>query len=77
MTTAALRPASLGADLRRRRLEHRAARLRRVLAALDERALWRRDLDGDVPAPLKEAIAGFQRELAEVERELGGVPTPS
>jgi hypothetical protein len=77
MTTAALRPASLGADLRRRRLEHRAARLRRVLAALDDRALWRRDLDGDVPGPLQEAIAGFRRELTEVEKELGRIPAAS
>ena len=73
MSTAALRPTSLGADLRRRRLEHRAVRLRRVLAALDERALWRRDIDGQVPPGLGEAIAGFKAELADVESQLAAL----
>jgi hypothetical protein len=45
-------------------------RLRKVLAALDERALWRRDLEGEVPPGMGEAIAGFKAELAQVEAEL-------
>jgi hypothetical protein len=74
MSTASLtalpNPASLGAALERQRLEHRARRLLRVIAALDERRLYRERSDGATPAALREAIAGFQSELGEVERRL-------
>ena len=70
MTLVAPRPDSLGADLERRRLQHRAERLRRAVAALDDRALLRRRYGDEVPGPLREALAGFRAELDEVERRL-------
>lgn len=67
MGTAALRPASLGAELELRRLQHRERRLIRVVAALEERA--RRYEDGPPPG-LRESLAGFREELAQVRAAL-------
>lgn len=70
MTTASLtavpNPASLGAALERQRLEHRARRLRRVLAALDNRYLYAEQ----TPPALREAIHDFRSELDAVEHRL-------
>lgn len=74
MTTASLtalpNPKSLGAALERQRLEHRARRLERVLAALDDRRLYRERADGATPPALREAIHDFRTELEAVERRL-------
>lgn len=54
--------ATLGHELERRRLQHRADRLRKVLDALDDRRLQRsRNAKG-----LHEAERWFRRELARV-----------
>lgn len=74
MTTASLtalpNPKSIGAALERQRLEHRQRRLKRVLAALDDRRMFREEADGSVPPALREAIHGFRQELDSVERRL-------
>ena len=70
-TAAAPRAAarSLGHQLERDRLEQRAARVRKVIHALRERAAAR-DTVGGAPRPLRAAIDDFGRELAELERRL-------
>lgn len=60
--------ATLGCRLEYDRLEHRALRVRQVLAALRERADARTDVAP--PRPLRAAIEDFGRELAELERRL-------
>lgn len=74
MTTASLtippNPKSLGAALERQRLEHRQRRLKRVLAALEDRRTFREEADGSVPRALREAIGDFRQELEAVERRL-------
>ncbi len=60
---------SLGHQLERDRLEQRAARVRKVIHALRERAAAR-DTVGGAPRPLRAAIDDFGRELAELERRL-------
>jgi len=62
-------PRSLGHQLERDRLEQRAARVRRVIHALRERAAAR-DTAGGAPRPLRAAIDDFAHELAELERRL-------
>jgi len=61
---------SLGVELERDRLERRAARVRLVIRALRDRADHR--YYGATPRPLGAAIEDFGRELAELERRLGG-----
>jgi hypothetical protein len=63
---------SLGHQLERDRLEQRAARVRRVIHALRERAAARDGGAGvgGVPRPLRAAIEDFGRELAELEHRL-------
>lgn len=56
---------TLGQDLRCRRLEHREQRLEHVLRALQDRYTF-----GTRPAPLRQAITGFQDELRQVRAEL-------
>jgi hypothetical protein len=65
-----LRPTSVGHDLERRRLEHRARRLHLVVAALRARASAASD-SGSVPPALHRALADFSSELAHVRRRLG------
>jgi len=63
---------SLATQLERRRLAHRAARIRHALTAMRQLASAHRD---DVPAPLRLGMTDFGRELQRVERrlrELGG-----
>jgi hypothetical protein len=59
-------------DLERLRLEDRAQRMEAVVRELRARARYRQDRDGEVPAPLREAIDGFRKELAGIDRRLGG-----
>lgn len=61
--------ATIGVDIERRRLEHRAHRIEFTIAALSRLADTRAP-DGPVPVPLREAIVGFSRELAELDRRL-------
>jgi hypothetical protein len=63
------KPVSLRDDLERRRLEHRAGRLRLVLHELRKRAAAASE-SGHVPPPLRCAIADFSAELAKVHRGL-------
>lgn len=63
---------NLAAQLERDRLAHRIARLRTVVAALDERRRFR-DGQGAIPLPLIQAIKGFRRELREAERRLAAL----
>jgi hypothetical protein len=58
---------SLGTELERDRLQQRAARVRRVIDALRERAAAR---EGGAPRPLRAAIEDFGRELSDLERRL-------
>ena len=60
---------SLAHQLERDRIEQRAARVRKVIHALRERA-EARDTVGGAPRPLRAAIEDFGRELAELERRL-------
>jgi hypothetical protein len=73
MTTAAFprsdHPNSLRAHLERQRLEHRAGRLRLVLAELRKRAAAA-SASGSVPPPLQRAIADFSAEHARVRAAL-------
>lgn len=65
MTTAAA--GTLGSELERVRLEHRAERIERVLDQM--RTLAGRHAEG-VPAPLRNGIGDFSRELSGVRRRL-------
>ncbi|HEU4976155.1 MAG TPA: hypothetical protein VFT50_13755 [Baekduia sp.] len=65
---------TIGAALERRRLEHRARRVQRVLAALEDRVAARRGT-GPVPGGLREAIRDFERELGRVRERLRGLPS--
>jgi hypothetical protein len=60
---------SLAHQLERDRIEQRAARVRKVIHALRERA-EARDTVGGAPRPLRAAIEDFGHELAELERRL-------
>jgi hypothetical protein len=63
-------PRSIGYCLERRRLEHRAERIEQVLAALRARARTRGPMGEHVPAPLAQALHGFEAELAAVRDRL-------
>lgn len=65
----ALRVGSIGFELECRRLERRARRLEKVLAALHER---QEQLGEDTPQGLRAAIADFGQELSEVRHDLRG-----
>jgi|GEM_PF-2675254 len=65
-------PGSIGLDLERVRLEHRARRLGFVIAAL-RRLADTRATDGPSRAPLHQAIAGFSQELAHADRRLAAL----
>jgi hypothetical protein len=60
---------SLAHQLERDRIEQRAARVRKVIHALRERAAAR-DTVGGAPRPLRAAIEDFGHELAELEKRL-------
>jgi hypothetical protein len=63
---------SLGAELERQRLAHRAARIRSALSAMHRLADGR---GGEVPPPLRHGMADFVRELARVEQRLRDLQT--
>ena len=70
-TSAARRTlATLGAELERDRLQGRAHRLERVVAALHARARDHAVRSGRVPRPLAASLQDFQRELTDVRRLL-------
>ena len=58
---------SLAVQLERRRLAHRAARIRHALTAMRQLASAHRD---GVPQPLRLGMVDFGRELQQVERRL-------
>lgn len=58
---------NLATQLERVRLAHRIARLRTVVAALEERRSLR---EGATPLPLIQALRGFRDELRAAERRL-------
>lgn len=64
---AASGPGPLAIQLERRRLAHRAARIRHVLSAMRQLASAHRE---GVPAPLRLGMTDFGRELERVERRL-------
>jgi len=68
-TTTLVRPGSIGADLERRRLQHRARRIELALAAL-QRLSGGRARDGRIPPSLGLAISDFAAELAQTQRRL-------
>ncbi|HVW17983.1 MAG TPA: hypothetical protein VHB30_07015 [Solirubrobacteraceae bacterium] len=59
----------IGVDLERMRLEHRAHRVRRVIAVLRNLAATRSPTDRGASA-LRRAIDGFSDELAHLDRRL-------
>jgi len=66
---------SIGIDLARQRLAHRARRLEAARAALHDRARLY-EADGErLPRPLRHAIADFSSALAEVRQQLDGRPS--
>jgi hypothetical protein len=62
-------PTTLGAQLERTRLVHRARRIERVLVVLRHQRLRARER-GQAPAGLDQAIAGFGDELGDVRDRL-------
>lgn len=72
-TTTSAAPATLGGQLERRRLEHRAQRLHLTILALRERRSIAATA-GRVPRPLQQAIGDFSAELASIEKYLGASP---
>ncbi len=56
--------------LERDRLERRARQIQMVSSALRERAVQRQAVMGTAPAPLRRAIADFERELVTMRRRL-------
>lgn len=69
-------PDAIGDELSRQRLELRARRLERVVAALRERERLR-TRDGRVPSPLRSAMGAFARELSDVRRQLDAGTSPA
>jgi hypothetical protein len=67
-------PATLGGELARLRLEHRARRLEMVVRELRRRADEHETRGNPVPVPLREALLEFTRELAEVRRRVADAP---
>ena len=57
-------PTTIALDLERDRLLHRLERLETVLAALRDRAIYRHAVTGCTPVPLRQAIQGFELEIA-------------
>jgi hypothetical protein len=62
-------PPSLGNARERRHLEHRVTRVKRVLAALENRTMLHPRHDG-VPPALTEAVRDFSAELGRLNRRL-------
>lgn len=67
---------TIGAELERRRLQHRARRMERIIADLKQRALHLELTQGKAPVALGQAIAGFHEELDRIERRLTTMGEP-
>ncbi len=65
---------TIALDLERDRLQHRLERLEAVLAALRDRAVYRHAVTGSTPLPLRQAIHGFELEIAGFRRRLDELP---
>lgn len=61
---------TLAANLEADRLRHRAQRIEQVIAALNDRALYRNARSGATPPALDRAIADFGIELRDIRRRL-------
>lgn len=61
---------TIAQDLESHRLAHRAARLERVIAALEDRRMFRESVAGQAPPALAAALAGFRTELEDVRARL-------
>jgi hypothetical protein len=66
---------SLGSRLERDRLLHRAQRIERVIDALRDRAVYRHEITGSTPPPLRSAMADFNHELVRLKRRLTQLPS--
>jgi hypothetical protein len=66
---------TLGAELERVRLAHRAGRIERALVSLHERRTERAQA-GDVPLALSQAIDDFSRDLAQLRARLSAITSP-
>ena len=62
---------TLAAELERRRIEQRAAHMDAVVRELRLRARFHRERYGQVPPPLRHAIAGFVLERRALDQRLG------
>ena len=60
-------------ELERDRLRSRVRRMERVTAALRDRAVYRATVNDGAPAPLRHAIAGFEREIIGMHRRLSEI----
>jgi hypothetical protein len=69
-------PTTLGRELERTRLEHRARQLERVIERLRFRVRAGSDAGQPERAGLQRAMADFSSELREVRRQLGEVAEP-
>jgi hypothetical protein len=65
---------TIALELERDRLQHRLERLRVVVAALHDRAVYRQAVSGATPVPLRQVIEGFETETAAVCRRLNELP---
>ncbi len=61
---------SIALELERDRLQDRLRQMELVTSALRDRAVYRDAATGRTPAPLLEAIAGFEREIAQMRERL-------
>jgi hypothetical protein len=73
---------TLGAELERDRLEHRASRIAVAITVLRDRAREHRRELGGAPVHIRQAIADFEAQLASMNARLGDLahgdePTPS
>ena len=68
-TVPAARATSIGRELERVRLEHRARRMSFAIAALRDISDARAK-NGPAPPALRQAIAGFSRELSQVRQRI-------
>ena len=65
---------TLGSELARLRMEHRARRLELVVRELRRRVEDHAQRGGSVPVPLQEALTEFAGELSEVRRKIAESP---
>jgi hypothetical protein len=66
---------TIAPQLERDRLEHRMRRIELVVAALGERAVFRRATMGTTPAPLRQGITSLELEIVAIRRRLDELGT--